>query len=106
MASGTPSTQIRVPVGDLVYAPATNAHTILLGEILSGGVVKVIQQRKIYAAANNYLGRARVDQNLEKKIKKVSQGRKLPHSAKNTLFQILIHWQAFPYPYILPETVS
>ena len=34
----TPSAQVRDPVGDLVFTPPpTSAHTILLGEKLSGG---------------------------------------------------------------------
>ena len=51
MVSGTPSAQVRIPVEDLVFPPPTYAHTILLGEKLSGGGVKIIRQR------NNYPGR-------------------------------------------------
>ena len=104
----TPSAQVRVPVGDLVFPPPpppTSAHTILLGENykgasaegsrggrerkctaggqtaekLSRGGVKNIQRR------NNYPGRAQVPENSKKKIRKLSQ------SAENTLFQIFIH---------------
>ena len=40
----TPSAQVRVPVGDLVFPPPTYAHTILLGG-------KIIPRRKNYPAA-------------------------------------------------------
>ena len=97
MASGTPSVQVRIPVGDLISPPhSTSAHTILLGEKLSGGV-------KIMLRRNNYPGRARVGQKIEKKI---LQCRKLSHTAENTLFHILIHCETIPYPYSLPKTLS
>ena len=59
MASGTPSAQVLSPRRRprLPPPPATYAHTILLGEKLSGGGVKNIRWRKNYAAAE-YLSRA------------------------------------------------
>ena len=95
MASGTPSAQVRVPVGDLVFPPPpTSAHTILLGGKLSDGG-KIIPRRR-----NNYPGRSRVVQKFEKKCPKPS------HSTENTLFHILIHCETIPYPYTLPKTLS
>ena len=38
-----------------------------------------------------------------KKIEKISQYRKLSHSAENTKFQILIHCETNIYPYTLPK---
>ena len=58
MASGTPSAQVRIPKGDLVFPP-TYAHTILFGENLSGGV-KIMLRRNIYP------GGARVAKKMKK----------------------------------------
>ena len=64
----TPSAQVRVPVGDLVFPP-TSAHTLLLrGEKFSGGG-KTIRRR------SNYPGRSQVPK-TQKKI--VAQCRKYP----------------------------
>ena len=57
MASGTPSAQVRVPVGDLLFA-RTSANTRLLGG-------KVIRSGKIMRRRNNNVGWARVDQKIE-----------------------------------------
>ena len=119
----TPSAQVRVPVGDLVFPPPTSAHTILLGgnykgasaegsrgnrerkctagrqtaEKLSRGGVKIIRRR------NNYPGRARVDQNSKKKNlkvpKTVAQCRKYPIPYLYTLSRTI------PYLYTLNRTV-
>ena len=49
----TPSAQVRVPVGDLVFPPPppTSAHTILLGGKLSDGGKIIPRRRKNYPAA-------------------------------------------------------
>ena len=47
----TPSAQVRVPVGDLVFPlPPTSAHTLLLGGNLSGGGKIIPRRRKNYPA--------------------------------------------------------
>ena len=100
----TPSAQVRVPVGDLVFPPPppNSAHTILLGENypaaekLSRGGVKTIRRRNIYP------GRAQVGQNFEKKLtvpKTVAQCRKYPILYLYTLSQ------AIPYLYTLNRTI-
>ena len=82
MASGTLTAQVQIPVGDLFsYTPYFCSHYI------TGR--KNIRRRK------NYPGRARLAQKIEKKL---SQCRKLSHSAKSTLF----HCGTFPYS--LPKT--
>ena len=93
MASGTPSAQVRVPVGDLT-SPPTSAHTILLGG-------KIIRRRKNYVAAE-YLSSAGGPKNR----KKISQCRKLSQSAENTVFHILIHCETIPYPDTFPKLLS
>ena len=55
----TPSAQVRVPVGDLVFAPPpdpTSAHTVLQGGKLSGGG-KIIPRRRKNCPAAEYLSR-------------------------------------------------
>ena len=47
-ASGTPSAQVRVPVGDLISPPPTSAHTILLGG-------KIIREREQTAGAGKII---------------------------------------------------
>ena len=81
MESGTPSAQVRIPVGDLVLPPPpTYAHTILLGEKISGG-------GKIMRWRNFYPGRARVAKNQKNLTvpKIVAQCRKYPIPNLNTL---------------------
>ena len=96
----TPSLQVRIHVGDLVFHPPpplpNYSHTILLGlkdylghtTWVSGRQVaeKISSSVKIMRQRNKYPGRARVDQKFGKKIRKMS------HSAENTLFNIFIHW--------------
>ena len=48
----TPSAQVRVPVGDLVFPPPTSAHTILLGG-------KIIRERQRTAGSGNIIPRRR-----------------------------------------------
>ena len=95
MASGTPSAQVRLPVGDLVFftpPPPTYADTILLGEKL-----KIMLRQKIYKEASaggsrrRTAGRRRVGQNFELFFEKLSLCRELLHSAEITLFHMLIH---------------
>ena len=91
----TPSAQVRVPVGDLVFPPPppTSAHTILLGGKISAGGVKTVRRR------NNYPGRAQVGQKFEKN----SQCPKLLHRAETTLLHIFIHWAKL-YPIFIHWT--
>ena len=99
----TPSAQVRIPVGDLVFpppTPTTSAHTIVLGEKfirrpkkLSRGGVKIIRRR------NNYPGRAQVPKNLKKNPKIVAQRRKYPILYLYTLSGTI------PYLYTLNRTI-
>ena len=106
MASGTPSAQVRVPVGHLVFPTPhptpTYAHTILLGENypaaekVSRGGVKTIRRR------NNYPGRMQVGRKFEKKLrvaKTVAQCRKYPIPYLYTLSQTI------PYVNTLSRTI-
>ena len=97
----TPSAQVRIPVGGLVFFDPPLLLTLYYyggksfpaAENLSGGG-KIIRWR------NNYPGRARVDQKFEKKFSKCP---KLSHSAENTLFHIFIHWTEL-YPIFIHWT--
>ena len=87
---------------------------------LSGGSVKTIRRgknykgasadgrrRKIYAAAEHLSRVGTEGPKLQIFFSKKSHVcRKLPHSAKNTLFHMLIHCGTVPYPYTLPKTRS
>ena len=95
MAPGTPFAQVRIQPGTLYYWAKKKSCG-----------VKVMQQQNNYPAAENYPGRARMGQNFEKKIEKISQLRKLSQRAGNTLFHILIHCETIPYPFTLPKTLS
>ena len=97
----TPSAQVRVPVGDLVFPPPprTYAHTILLEEKLSGGG-KIIRRPKIYAAAEKLSRTGAGGPKIRKNILKLS------HSAEKTLFPILINCETIPYPYTLSKRLS
>ena len=88
MASGTPSAQVRVPVGDLVFPPPpTSAHTILLGENyptaekLSRGGVKIIRERQRTAGGGIIIPGGR---GWSKNLKESAQNRrtvpKIPYS--------------------------
>ena len=76
MASGTPSAQVRIPVGDLIYPPHFCSHYTTLGknypaaEETSVGV-------KINRRRHTYPGRPQVG----KKFKKFSS--KISHTAEN-----------------------
>ena len=106
MASGIPSAQIPIPVGDLVFSPLpTYAHTILLEEKLNGGIVKIIGDRqrtvggvKVIWRRSKLSGRERVGQKFEKSPivpEIVAQCQNYPIPYLNTLrepFHILLHY--------------
>ena len=100
----TPSAQVGIPVGDLVFPPApTCAHTILLGEKIirerqrKGAVAeKLCGGRIIILRRKNYPAAGAGGSKVRKKI------RKLSHSSEKTLFQILIQCETIPYTYTLP----
>ena len=105
MASGTPSAQVPIPVGDLVFPAPTYAHTTLLGG-------RIIRRLKKYTAAEILSGGGKIIRagaggpEIRRKTFEISQSRKLSHTAKNTLFHVLIHCETNPYPYTLPKTSS
>ena len=68
----TPSAQVRVPVGDLVFPPPTSPHTILLGGKLSDGGIIIPSGRRCTK--------------IRKKVPKtIAQYRKYPIPYLNTL---------------------
>ena len=70
----TPSAQVRVPVGDVVFPPPQLMLTLYyLGEKLSGGL-KIMRWWTIYT------GRAQVAQKFEKKSEKCRAVPKIPYS--------------------------
>ena len=95
----TPSAQVRVPVGDLVFPPPhLCSHYTTRGKIIRerqrkgavgvrvAGDGKIIpRHRKNYPVAEELSQAAARAQKFEKKI------RKLSHSAEKTLFHIFIH---------------
>ena len=95
----TPSAQVRVPVGDLVFPPPFSDHTILLGGKLTGGG-KIIPRRHENFPAAVYISRAGAG---GPKIRKKLTAPKLSHSAKNTLFHIFIPWAKL-YPIFIHWT--
>ena len=110
MASGTPSAQVRIPVENLFFLrrPRTYAHTILLGEKLSGGV-KLMRRQNNHPAAKKLCGRRIIIRWRNKNPRRARVGQKFekkPNSAENTPFHILIHCETFPYPYAIPKTLS
>ena len=101
MASGTPSPQVRIPVGDLGFPPPpTNcSYYTTWGKKCSGGV-KITRRRKNYPAAE-YLSRAGADgpKIWKKNPKVVAQCRKYPNPYLYTLSRTI------PYLYTLNRTI-
>ena len=99
----TPSAQVRIPLTGPHLPPPTSAHTILLGEKLSGGGVKIIRRR------NNYPGRARVPINSKKYPKIVAQCRKYPipylYTLSRTIPYLYTLNRTIPYLYTLKRTI-
>ena len=107
----TPSAQVRVPVGDLVFPPPppTSAHTILLDGKLSGGGKNIPGRRKNYPAAE-YLSRAGAGaQKFEKKTKIVAQCPKysIPYhyTLRRTIPYLYTMNRTIPYLYTLNRTI-
>ena len=82
MASGTPSAQVRIPVGDLVFPPPpTYARTILLREKICGGGVKTYPAaKKIIWGRNNYPGGRKWEKKSKKKSENCRTKPKIPYS--------------------------
>ena len=98
----TPSTQVRVPVADLVFPPPTSAHTILQGGDLSGGGKSIPRRRKNYPAAEQLSRAGAGGPKIRKKLavpKTVAQCRKYPIPYLYTLCQTI------PYLYTLNRTI-
>ena len=107
MASGTPSAQVRVPVGDLIFFDPPLLLTLYyLGKIYKGCQRTADVGVKLIRWRNKNPGQARVGKKFEKKIKKSSHCRKLSHSDENTSTHILIPFGTIPYPYTLPKSQS
>ena len=121
MASGTPSAQVRIPLtGPLLPPPPLLLRLCYLVEKLSGGR-KFMRRQKNYKGATaqenrrhtggkrrkNYpAARAGGPKTREKNSHCQNCRTRNYHSAKNTLFHILIHCETIPYPYTLPKTLS
>ena len=80
MASSTPSAQVRVPVGDLIFFDPPLLLTLYyLGEKVSDGG-KISGGVKIMLRRNNYPGWAQVGQKLEKKSENCRTVPRIPYS--------------------------
>ena len=111
MASGTPSAQVRVPVGDLVFPPfMLTLH--YLGEKLSGSVSgrqvaeKIFRRRKNYPVAQKLCGGETIIPGGRRWPKSSKKSPKIAAQCRKSLFHILIHCETIPYPYTLPKTLS
>ena len=113
----TPSAQVRVPVGDLVFPPPpTSAHTILLmGEKFSGGR-KIFRWRKNYPAREKQSGGGIIipggrgcPKNRKKNPKIVAQCRKYPipnlYTLNRTIPYLYTLNRTIPYLYTLSRTI-
>ena len=109
MASGTPSAQVRTLLTDPLFSHPPSlfcSHYSTWGKIIRerqrtvDGGVKIIRLRNFYAAAECLSQAGAGGPKSGDKI------RKLSHSAENTLFHILIHYETIPYPHTLPKTLS
>ena len=126
MASGTPSAEVRIPVGDLISPPPTSAHTILLGgkyireRQRTVGGAKVIRRLKKYPAAKKLSAQVGQKFDFFRKnftvCKKVAQCQKYPIPYLNTLRDhsislfvtkntILLHCRNYLKP-IIPSPIS
>ena len=113
MASGTLSAQVRIQLTSPLLTPPPSpphfcSHYTTWGKLMrarqrkgaagvreAGSGLKIIQRRKNYPASGGGIfitGGWGWAKNSKKKSKKISQCRKLSHSAENALFHIFIHW--------------
>ena len=92
LASGTPSAQVRIPLpGPLLFHPSpTSIHNIVLVQKWSGGK-KTMRRQINYPAAEDLTGAGARGPKIRFFSQKMSQCRKLSHSAQNIILHILIN---------------